>query len=736
MRKGQVTILNEAQQYKLNDNIISILKREDLTLKQLNYIIHYCYAQIYIHNQNQDDIYNEVLRIVENKWISGFTLPYGLYDKDTLLNSCKKRNIFKLYDYLNIDKYRKENPSKCAEMYRLYNLYVELLYNDIQFKHIKSLYRLYKKDKTILNCFNNYRLPNINNSNIVFYTHFLEYIINELDKGETFHNYVFSNRMTEQVFNKNCENIDLNRMLFEYFLSSTSNLDCSLLYDETNFDKYFIKENGVYYLNFEKIVVEKYPPIAKAVFKNFDFQLLRNSYSYYNNIVQMNEETFDKYKQLVTGNGIAITLNNIKSISTKIIIKMNGTINIYIREYRENKILPSGKLQYNDEVKSNKNNIVIFPNGDIYKETKNEKLVPISFKELYDLRNLNNDTKKLVDCIISEVSKMTPIFKDISRDFEITNLFPIKFNDLYKYHTKNELMKDMYGLAKDLPINYNKININLSYLIIKSYNYVNDRSKKILIQLKDKDNRILKLVNHCMAKNWRRLTYKRKVFFFLQSIIIYTINEKTDLGKNRKKYIEDNLHLIAENILDAEFNEFEEDCDNDILISVGDYVNMCIYSKKRVKPKVDLSISNIHTLIEKHNDVSWLLHKNSTKPVKIPKNSVFNGLRKILPKEFEWIKNRKRLILETELQHHCVWSYADKISSDMCAIYSYVDKDGSKSFCNDGKPKRYTIEFNFNKQDGTYYVEQVQGKYDAVNSSDVKNYIYKILNEKQLKETA
>lgn len=734
MRKEQIAILNQAKQDELNDNIISILKREDLTLKQLNDISHYCYEQIYIHNQNQDDIYNEVLRIVENKWISGFTLPYGFCGKDTLLNSSKKRNIFKLYDYLNIGKYRKENPSKCADMYNLYNLYVELLYNDIQFKHIKSLYRLYKKDKTILNCFNNYRLPNINNSNIVFYTHFLEYIINELDKGETFHNYVFSNRMTEQVFNKNCENIDLNKMLFEYFLSLTSNIE--LPYDETNFDKYFIKENGVYYLNFEKIVVEKYPPITKAVLKSFDFKLLRNSYSYYNNIIQMNEDIFDKYKQLVMDNGITVTLNNIKSISTKIVIKTNGTINIYIREYKGNTILSSGKLQTYDETKSNKNDIVIFPNGDIYKKTKNEKLVPISFKELYALRNLNNDTKKLVDCIISEVSKMTPIFKDISRDFEITNLFPIKFNDLYKYHTKNELMKDMYGLAKDLPINYNKININLSYLIIKSYNYVNDRSKKILIQLKDKDNSILKLVNRCITKSWQRLTYKRKVFFFLQSIIIYTINEKTDWGKTRKKYIEENLNFIAENILDAEFNEFEENCADDMVIQVGDYVNMCIYNNKRVKPKVDLSISNVHTLIEKHNDVSWLSRKSGTRPVKVPKDSVFNDLRKILPKEFEWIKNRKRLILETELQHHCVWSYADKISSDMCAIYSYVDKDGSKSLCNDGKPKRYTIEFNFNKQDGTYYVVQVQGKYDAVNSSDVQNYIYKILNEKQLKETA
>lgn len=731
MRKGQIAILNQAKQDELNDNIISILKREDLTLKQLNDISHYCYSQIYIYNQSQDDIYNEVLRIVENKWISGFTLPYM---KDTLLNSSKKRNIFKLYDYMNIDKYIKENPFQGVDMLNLYNFYVKMLYNDIQFNHIKSLYRLYKKDKTVLNCLNNFYYSEINNSNIVFYTRFLMYIIEKLDKGETFHNYVFPNNMIEQVFDKNCEDRDLNKMLFEEFLSLTSNI--KLPYDETNFDNYFIKENGVYYLNFEKIVVEKYPPIPKAVLKSFDFKLIRNSYSYYNNIIQMNEDIFDKYKQLVMDNGIAVTLNDIKSISTKIVIKINGTINIYIREYKGNKILSSGNLQSYDEMKSNKNNIVIFPNGDIYKETKNEKLVPISFKELYDLRNLNNDTKKLVDCIISEVSKMTPIFKDISRDFEITNLFPIKFNNLYKYHTKNELMKDMYGLAKDLPINYNKININLSYLIVKSYNYVNDRSKKILIQLKDKDNSILKLVNRCITKSWQRLTYKRKVFFFLQSIIIYTINEKTDWGKTRKKYIEENLNFIAENILDAEFYEFAENCADDMLIQVGDYVNMCIYSNKRVKPKVDLSISNIHTLIEKHNDVSWLSRKSGTRPVKVPKDSVFNDLRKILPKEFEWIKNRKRLILETELQHHCVWSYADKISSDMCAIYSYVDKDGSKSLCNDGKPKRYTIEFNFNKQNGTYYVEQVQGKYDAVNSSDVKNYIYKILNEKQLKETA
>lgn len=84
----------------------------------------------------------------------------------------------------------------------------------------------------------------------------------------------------------------------------------------------------------------------------------------------MNEEIFDKYKQLVMDNGIAVTLNNIKSISTKIVIKTNGTINIYIREYKGNTILSSGKLQTYDETKSNKNDIVIFPREIFIKKQK------------------------------------------------------------------------------------------------------------------------------------------------------------------------------------------------------------------------------------------------------------------------------------------------------------------------------------------------------------------------------
>lgn len=75
-------------------------------------------------------------------------------------------------------------------MLNLYSFYVKLLYNDIQFQHIKSLYKLYKKDKTILDCFNNFYFSEINNGNIVFTCIFKIYN-KGIDKGETFHNYMF-----------------------------------------------------------------------------------------------------------------------------------------------------------------------------------------------------------------------------------------------------------------------------------------------------------------------------------------------------------------------------------------------------------------------------------------------------------------------------------------------------------------------------------------------------------------
>ena len=71
-------------------------------------------------------------------------------------------------------------------------------------------------------------------------------------------------------------------------------------------------------------------------------------------------------------------------------------------------------------------------------------------------------------------------------------------------------------------------------------------------------------------------------------------------------------------------------------------------------------------MVEEHDKLSNRLREQKTPVIKIPKDSRFKKLK--LPKEFEEIKTKKRIIEESRIQHHCVWSYADKINHDECDL--------------------------------------------------------------------
>lgn len=165
----------------------------------------------------------------------------------------------------------------------------------------------------------------------------------------------------------------------------------------------------------------------------------------------------------------------------------------------------------------------------------------------------------------------------------------------------------------------------------------------------------------------------------------------------------------------------QQEMEEELNIIVNDYVRMCIGSKR----KISLKIRSLNQIRNMHNSItSDIGIEEETGKVEIPKKSVFYNLRKILPDDYEWIKTRKRLIEETKIQHHCVWSYAEKITEDRCAIYSYYDKD-----CQYGEiAKRYTIEFGYDA--GKFNVIQVQGRFDRVNSTNMKNHIEELLKLK------
>lgn len=133
------------------------------------------------------------------------------------------------------------------------------------------------------------------------------------------------------------------------------------------------------------------------------------------------------------------------------------------------------------------------------------------------------------------------------------------------------------------------------------------------------------------------------------------------------------------------------------------------------KEKINISFKSIKKVKEAHDELSEKNYMKRTPGVKITKESKFKLLRKILPPEFEWIKTRKRLIEETVMQHHCVWSYADKINKDRCQIYSYVDEDG----------KRYTLEFVIRK--GKYVCVQMRGLANSEPPESFRTLVKEIL---------
>lgn len=318
----------------------------------------------------------------------------------------------------------------------------------------------------------------------------------------------------------------------------------------------------------------------------------------------------------------------------------------------------NGEIRHQFQYKK-KLTIIMFEYSAIYYKCKsNERLVPLSLKTLL-IHKHNPYLYDFIQNYFSYLSKKHPIFRDIWKYIQIDKqcFLPLKINDIVQYHSLKEMFQANYKLANNINYGWNKRSINLSYMIIKSWNIVNIADRNKLLQITDWN---------FDDKYGLSVRYNIETFLF--------------------DYIISNIK-----------------CENDIDIIVKDYIKMCLDCKE----KVNISFKSIKKVKEAHDKLSEKNYMKQTPVVKITKETKFKLLRKILPPEFEWIKTRKRLIEETVMQHHCVWSYADKINKDKCQIYSYVDEDG----------KRYTLEFVIKRK--KYVCVQIHG---LANSKPPENF--------------
>lgn len=366
-------------------------------------------------------------------------------------------------------------------------------------------------------------------------------------------------------------------------------------------------------------------------------------------------------------------------------IHRNGYINITIRNFPTTLI---SYEEYDDHDYYNDYNIsgdyskytsykiTITPDGGLYDGHNNLK--PLSLKRVYAYMK-NPLFKEYMDIFTQH--KVLLLWNDILVDCqEIDNCFiPLAFNDLYNHGNKANLLKDTYQDAKNLKINFNKININLAYMIIKTKKYITEDSIGTLQNIRNTSIIKDQFVSYVSGKKIKHAVSKFICNYFRE--------------KGYKSYHE-----------------------------INDYVSCCIEDRR----KINLNHSEAR-LLDDHNhylvnaDFWEVYHK--TENIKIPAHSKFNLIYKHMPKEFERIKTRKRIATEAASQNNCVWTYARSINQDRCCILSLYDKDAIY----DDSVKRYTIEIR--RKNNKFVAEQIKSQHNQEGSKKIHQYINQTLNQ-------
>jgi hypothetical protein len=696
MRKAVVNLLKKADKYSFSEEEKQFLCREDLSVDILNIIFDYFYANNSTYTSDQlcqevQKVLSFPKKMLQNEYVNRISscLPYGHVDE--IIGSYKKRCIFYFHSDCNFD-----------------NIYQSLMKNNIEYYYIKEIYEVYKNNYIPSSIHLMYNIRHIKNkNNIEILIKAWKNIIEKINKHKLY------DHKRDLFFNGYNKNIN-------YILNLIENAEC-VLNSNIKINQYikYDKAKTIITVNTKKFYEENILSQNEFIYKlikKFNMEYCDSEKYIYNSEFGFKDKIVDTYKEFSKSTKTKLLLY---FTNTELIMKIkNNNLNLTLNEY--NQIEINNGNTYSKGLRK-KIDLWITPDGAIFisnTKSKANKFYPLSVDDLITFMNYknNNDFKKVINLYIQNKINENNFFKDIINDFKDGCLMPLKVNECVYFHNKKELLNKKYKISNDININWNKRNLNLSYLIIKSYPYVDEKGKEILKQITEFD----------LNRYYHLSKYKVKVSRFLEDIIYNNINKYS--GQNLIAKCNNELNDLPESLKDEKQYVYDYNVENDNLKpTIRDYVHMTLSSKARKKPKIKLNIKSVNEIQNKHDEITESTNVDvNTGSVNVPKDSRFNTLRNILPDEFEWIKTRKRLILETKIQHHCVWSYASYITNDESAIYSYVDTDGSKH--EDGVPRRYTIEFKYDPTDKKYYIKQVQGRFDSVNASNMTEYIQQILD--------
>lgn len=154
--------------------------------------------------------------------------------------------------------------------------------------------------------------------------------------------------------------------------------------------------------------------------------------------------------------------------------------------------------------------------------------------------------------------------------------------------------------------------------------------------------------------------------------------------------------------------------DNHIL---HDYIRMC----EMLRKKINLKIKSFKRLVQEHDDLSLKISINQIPEIKPNKN--YPKIDSVINFEIEKIIDKKRLVLESKVQKHCVKTYHENINRGLCCIYSFLDKRDHQ---------RYTLEIQrkyTSSNDLVFILNQIRGKFNKLPSPEILSEINIILKK-------
>ena len=257
------------------------------------------------------------------------------------------------------------------------------------------------------------------------------------------------------------------------------------------------------------------------------------------------------------------------------------------------------------------------------------------------------------------------ILKDVSRTISNCGCFlpPVSFHNLLTFRTPAELIHSLQGEHTDLNVDFNKVDINVGYVMSMLAPDVDKRDWKLISKFDAEkvSNAIsLKLFyDGFTSEEFVRWYYRKKL-------------EGDDFESELKMYAEDYVSMCLE---------------------AGEKFRLCYSLDALIKAHDELSIKN-----------RMKANKEEFEKPLVAAHSKFDDLEIAIKNtgstEFERICTTERLFIEGEYQHNCVFSRRGLVRRDRASIYRW-DHDG----------RNYTIQFA-RDQRGRYSVDEIRARFN------------------------